>query len=216
MFLNELVKGYQVPGTRLTVKTGEIIREGNTRETRKNAKAEFLCACGTTKIIRVRCVGKNTKSCGCLVIDASRNQGFANRTHGESNKTPEWDAWSNMKRRVRPTSKDAKNYFDRGIIVSERYDNSFENFLEDVGRRPSPQHSLDRINNDKGYIPGNIKWATKEQQMSNQRKNIKYNGETMSQAARRLNIKPTTIWRRINILGWSIETAFNTPKQGYY
>ena len=82
--------------------------------------------------------------------------------------TPEYWAWQNMKRRVfRPTKKDGPNY--TYLSICERWLHSFENFLEDMGLRPAKGYSLDRIDNFKGYEPGNCRWGTALQQARNSR-----------------------------------------------
>lgn len=93
------------------------------------------------------------------------------RSNGEAaSATPEYEAWRAMKRRCAENNRRAKPYyFDRGITVCERWAKSFPAFLEDVGRRPSGEFSLDRIDNDRGYEPGNVRWATWTQQMNNRR-----------------------------------------------
>ena len=96
---------------------------------------------------------------------------MSKRTHGESNRgnpTPEYAAWAAMKQRC--TNRNAPpfiHYGARGISVCERWMNSFEAFLADVGRRPSPKHSIDRIDNDGDYEPGNVRWATRKEQRAN-------------------------------------------------
>lgn len=91
------------------------------------------------------------------------------RTHGESFvRTPEYDAWRNMKQRC-SSKKKSEYYSGRGIVVCDRWIRSFPSFLEDVGRRPGPEYSIDRIDNDRGYEPGNVRWATWTVQMNNRR-----------------------------------------------
>jgi hypothetical protein len=82
----------------------------------------------------------------------------------------EYRAWKAMKTRcTNPNRADWKNYGGRGISVCERWATSFENFLADVGPKPSPLHTLDRILNDGSYEPGNCRWATRGEQLKNKR-----------------------------------------------
>ena len=99
-----------------------------------------------------------------------------NYKHGKNtNNSGEYRSWSNMKDRcLNNNNKDFKRYSDRGITVCERWRNSFENFLADMGPRPSLKHSVDRIDNDKGYSPENCRWGTKSEQSRN-RSRIKTN-----------------------------------------
>jgi len=90
-------------------------------------------------------------------------------------KNPEWHTWHSMIYRcTNPKSNAYRWYGARGIKVCNRWLNSFEAFLKDAGKKPSPKYSIDRINVDGNYEPGNIKWATRKEQTNNQRNNIKY------------------------------------------
>lgn len=91
------------------------------------------------------------------------------QSHGGS-KTPEYSCWTSMIRRC-SVEEDLryKDYGARGISVCERWRDSFPAFLEDMGPRPSPKHSLDRIDNDGNYEPGNCRWALWHEQMANRR-----------------------------------------------
>jgi hypothetical protein len=101
-----------------------------------------------------------------------------NTRHGKS-KMPEYNVFLSMKKRC--LSKDHKaynNYGGRGILICKSWENSFENFIKDMGERPSKNHSIERINNELGYSKDNCKWATKKEQARNIRSNriIEFNG----------------------------------------
>ncbi len=124
----------------------------------------FQCDCGekhTARGTHVR--GGRITSCGCVW----------NRTHGMAG-TPEYIIWQNILQRcTNPCNPRFHCYGGRGIKVCERW-SVFENFLEDVGKRPSSELSIDRINNDGDYEPGNVRWATLEQQTKNRRRDGKH------------------------------------------
>lgn len=150
-------------------------------ENTKSGQAKWMCRCdcGGTKIIAANQLrnGK-TKSCGCLNLEKiiARSTKHGQRT--AINTTSEYYSWRCMKSRCNATDgKNFKNYMERGIIVCERW-SSFSNFISDMGKKPSPKHSIERINNNRGYYPENCKWATTEEQSANRRSNIwlEYNG----------------------------------------
>jgi hypothetical protein len=111
-----------------------------------------------------------SRSCGCLQREAVTKSGHNNRKHGEGNKTPEYRAWAHMKDRCYNTN--GKRYHEwggRGIRISKRWLDSYANFLEDMDRRPSPKHTLHRLNNDADYSPGNCIWSSAIIQTRNRR-----------------------------------------------
>lgn len=130
------------------------------------------CDCGIIKIILgSHLQSGHAKSCGCLRRDMMRQR---QEIHGESRpgqRSKEFRAWAAMKQRCLDNRrKDYKYYGGRGIKVCQRWLNSFENFLLDVGRAPTAELSIDRINNDGNYEPGNVRWATRLEQNQNKRR----------------------------------------------
>jgi hypothetical protein len=121
--------------------------------------------------------------------------------------------WTNMVARcTNPNRPDYRYYGARGITLCTRWRNSFANFLNDMGAKPVGL-SLDRIDNARGYEPGNCRWATKDEQMQNTRATrlITFNGETMglNAWARRIGLNPTSLSNRLR-KGWSVEKALTT------
>lgn len=161
-----------------------IIKEGDVTITsggNKKRTAICKCKCGIIKKFDISPVINSTvKSCGCYSAKiASERMKTRNRTHGMYN-TPENNTWQSMKKRCNNKSHISyKHYGGRKIKVCDEWNSSFENFYRDMGERPSEKHSLDRVDNNKGYSKENCRWATKTQQARNQRSNvlIEYKGE---------------------------------------
>lgn len=130
-------------------------------------------------------------------------------------KDPEYKHWLNMKSRCNtPSSTGWEHYGGRGIKVSPDWDDSYEKFLSDVGRRPTPKHSLDRIDVNGNYEPGNVRWATQTTQMRNMRLNriVKVGGKeiTLAQAVESSSLLYNTILYRLK-RGWSLDDALSYP-----
>lgn len=124
----------------------------------------FRCECGGSVVTRTGSVRSgHTQSCGCQKIESATSHGMS--------RSPEYRAWGAIFQRcVNPKNKSFKNYGARGITICERW-RTFENFLADMGPRPSKDHSIDRYpDNDDGYKPSNCRWATWDEQAANRRK----------------------------------------------
>lgn len=123
-----------------------------------------------------------------------------------------WDAM--IQRCTNPKNKRYKDYGGRGIKVCERW-RDFAKFFSDVGDRPTPQHQLDRKNNDGDYSPENCRWATRKEQQRNMRTNRVFtvHGVTgcMAELAEHFKISVGAVNSRINRSGWTPEAAFTTP-----
>lgn len=127
------------------------------------------CDCGrTANVAAINLRNGMTRSCGCRRVDVCVER----IRHGDCRNgtvTSEYRAWAAMMARCyRDGSKDYKNWGGRGIVVCKRWHDS-ANFVADMGRKPTPEHSLDRINNNGNYEPGNCRWATRSVQNSNRR-----------------------------------------------
>ena len=141
------------------------------------------------------------------------------KTHGMSG-TPEYYAWKDMKRRcLNPNHKAYSDYGGRGIGVCDRWKNSFENFFVDMGTKPSPKHSIDRIDNNGDYSPENCKWSTRVEQQNNLRNNkplITIGNETytIAQWTEEKGYDKSVIYNRLEN-GWSEFDAVMTPVRQY-
>lgn len=168
------------------------------------------CECGTQKAIPTRHLRSGAiRSCGCLRREVAT---LSNTTHGAA-KTAEFRVWGHMRGRCsNPTDAAYANYGGRGIKVCERW-GSFENFLADMGERPTPQHTIERKNNDKGYAPDNCIWASRIVQANNRRssKSLTANGQTMtiSAWAKHKGMPYHTLYDRLQRM--SVEDALSLP-----
>ena len=172
----------------------------------KNGFTQWRCLCRRcgqeTVVYTMHLRRGNPRACSRCMKKA---MGLRYRTHGEAGKTVEYAAWAKiLKRCLNPEQFAYKDYGKRGITVTRRW-LKFENFLTDMGRRPSPQHSLDRKNNDKGYYKRNCCWATAKEQANNKRSNryVYCFGakRTLTQAAPLFGIRPESLRARLKKQG---------------
>lgn len=186
---------------------------------RKIAAWKCLCDCGKiTKVSTTSLRNGKTKSCGCYAKDQSKARTTGkvhhNYRHGMCNH-PAYNCWSDARKRVLGLrKKDAKNYIDRGISMCDRWLNSFENFVADMGDRP-PGTTLERMDNNLGYSPENCCWATRTQQARNRRNLVPIDVDGVSKIAsiwsEETGVKACTITDRIK-RGWPPkEAVFTLP-----
>jgi hypothetical protein len=166
------------------------------------------CECGTERVVR-HCdlVSGASKSCGCWNKETQIKHGDARRGRC----APEYLIWVSMKSRCAdPSDPHSRAHAGRGIRVCSRWQESYRDFLADMGRRPSSRHSLDRIDNDGNYEPGNCRWAMPATQTRNTRRArlLTVNGVTLPLAewAERGGITLNTLNGRIK-RGWTAEEA---------
>lgn len=168
------------------------------------------CDCGNVKRLRasvLKC--GNTRSCGCLRSEASRNR---LRIHGDTESSLH-KKWRSMLRRCH--DKTDKNYGAKGICVCDEWLDyrNFKEWAENSGYIDGL--TIDRVDNNKGYCPENCRWADRKTQNNNTSRNhmITFNGETktMAQWAETTGISYDAIKSRLNKHGWSVDRALTTP-----
>lgn len=184
---------------------------------RKNGKSrgyKWVCKCscgGEVSVIVESLLKKNgTQSCGCLHYEEFS---LPNTTHGEAGvetKTAEYQTWLGIKARCNnPGGEHFKHYGGRGIKVCDRWMNSFENFLSDMGRRPDGM-TIERKNTNGDYSQDNCVWATMRDQQNNRRNNHRIEcfgtTRTLAEWGRATGISDQIIWKRLK-RGWSIKRS---------
>lgn len=185
---------------------GRMVRPGTTFKT---SYYECMCDCGTPHTVAATALRYGrTESCGC----SKRHYEFGKPSYSRSGKsrTPEYMAWINIRRRCYDKScAYYPKYGGRGIEMHAPWIHSFAEFYAYVGDRPSPAHSIDRIDNNGHYAPGNVRWATRSQQCRNRRSSrwLTMDGvtRTMVEWAEHLGIPYAVMKSRIRH-GWTLES----------
>lgn len=184
-----------------------------------------VCDCGNTRPWTQRHIGQCQKQCRQCPKEKGWNKHRIPRVytygpdipsykHGGWN-TAEYRVWAIMKDRCsNPNGAEYHRYGGRGIFVCERWKQSFGDFIQDMGLRPSPEYSIDRIDNDGPYSPDNCRWATRTEQQNNRSTTVRlaFNGETHStnEWSRLIGISISCIRYRLRA-GWSIERTLTEP-----
>lgn len=171
---------------------------------------ECVCSCGTLcQVTSSNLATGHTTSCGCLHADMMRARRIYPKEH-----SAEYRIWRGLKQRA--GSKQGKNSaWYNHIDVSREWEESFDVFLRDMGKRPSPKHTVERLNNAIGYRRENCVWATAKTQANNRKTNhrIEFNGvtKTLAEWSEQTNIPAPTLLARLTRYGWSVEDALTTP-----
>jgi len=190
---------------------------------RRRSAWKCKCSCGKEKTAVATCLMQGlTRSCGCLKAESNRKNAT---THGHSQdgRASEYASWHAMKQRCTDRN-DTKydRYGGAGITVCERWLKSFECFLEDMGKKPSSEHTIDRFPNREGnYEPGNCRWASPKEQARNKKSNrfIEIDGQTktIKEWSEVSGVHHCTIWGRLE-RGWDAKDAVfrkpNKPRTG--
>lgn len=192
-------------------------------DVRISNRLSFVCECLCGKTCCVRScdlVSGNTQSCGCY-----RKETLALRRykHGETagdrrySRTVEYSCWATMINRcTNSLDENYSNYGGRGIKVCDLWREDFSNFFEDMGRKPSKEYSIDRIDNNGNYEPGNCRWATRKEQNRNTRQNrfFEINGvvKCLSEWVECYDIPYSRVQGRLN-MDWGIVESLTHPKK---
>lgn len=215
--LSELSKEGRLPRKDLTGQRFErlVVKEWLGRNKSSVCIWKCICDCGNFKNCRTSdLTSMKTKSCGCFLIEMLTKHGLSS--------SRVYRAWADIKSRcLNPKNARFASYGGRGIGIFNGWQDDFQAFYDHVGEPPSLKHSIDRIDNELGYYPGNVRWATMDEQQCNRRVTIWVNFRGERQAlchlAKQYNLSADIALNRLK-LGWDIEKVLCTPvrKKRFY
>jgi len=212
MTLHQILGGKMLFGLWQVLSEGEPYIRGNGESMRR---AMCRCACGVERLVPIHTLKQgNSKHCGCrqhIFNEANHlRHGDTRRSHYAA----EYGIWSKMIGRcTSPNDKHFRHYGGRGISVCDRWRLDYVNFLADMGRRPSPKHSIDRIDVNGNYEPGNCRWATAREQAANKQNThwVQFRGERVAliEACRRAGVecRYKLIHKRVHSKGMTFDQA---------
>lgn len=219
-FVNDLkVKKHSTKRKELTNMTFGRLLVISKNFTKKRTAWNCICTCGlSTVVTTMDLMSGDTKSCGCLFRE--KNNNYKHGMAANNKISPELKCWYKIRERCYSTKDPAyERYGMRGILMSDEWYNSAEQFLLDMGKKPSKNHSIDRIDNSKGYSKENCRWSTYKEQANNTRKNvwITFEGKTYTQSkwAEILNIDSSYIiyyFKRGKSFDWIYNYYINKTK----
>lgn len=177
-----------------------------------NRSTPVQCSCGTIlRVLKGSLIHNTTKSCGCLREEVlAKNKTTHNMSH-----TPEFKAWCHMRQRCdNPNDAAYKHYGARGIVYCDEW-KTFENFIADVGLKPSKTYTLERLDTNGNYERSNVVWADIVTQRNNTRNSVRvpYKGEllTIKELAKIATVAEHVLSNRLRVYGWPVEKALHTP-----
>lgn len=192
----------------------KILRPLTREEQRSGTRRKVLarCKCGHEHQVLLYDIQRgHSRMCrSCSAIEKKTRHG--------ATYTREYAIWSGIVKRCRHGTSRRPEYRDVPLAPEWEGDGGFERFLAHVGAAPSSKHTIDRIDNSRGYVPGNVRWATMREQNQNRSDNVvvEYGGLSLciTEWARQLGLPVTTLHNRLFRLGWSAEAALTTPRRG--
>lgn len=196
---------------------GRLVVIEPSKERSANGGMRWVCKCDCGNVTTVDALSlrrKMTQSCGCYNTDILKGQTIHGHERNK-HKTLTYTSWEKMLSRCyKPKDPAYHHYGGKGIIVCERW-HTFDNFLADMGERPSKEYTIDRIDSTGNYEPGNCRWADKFTQANNTKRNVffEYQGEkkTISELAKIAGIPYDTMYGRLQITKMTIEDAMTLP-----